>query len=105
MENKTTDEPRNSLWQKRLEQLQSSGKTQKDWCRENEISESTLRYWKRKLRPAVTEQSAWVQLSEETRGKNAAKDLTMSCNGIVLWITPDADAALRDRLLRAMIGL
>jgi hypothetical protein len=33
------------LWQARLEELAESGLTQKQWCEQNSINMSALRYW------------------------------------------------------------
>ena len=37
------------LWAKRIQELQTSGLTMKDWCLEHKISYSTMGYWMRKL--------------------------------------------------------
>lgn len=43
-------EEQRQLWFSRISDLAESGLTQLEWCRQKEISVSTLRYWIRKLR-------------------------------------------------------
>lgn len=38
------------LWTERIHAFQKSGLSQKDWCQQNEVPQSTLSYWIRKLR-------------------------------------------------------
>ena len=45
---------RSNLWSERIHAFQESGKSRKDWCRENEISLSTFSYWLRKLQSETT---------------------------------------------------
>ena len=42
------------LWAERIRAFQESGLSRKDWCQQNEIPQSTLRYWIRKIRAADT---------------------------------------------------
>lgn len=42
------------LWAERIRAFQESGLSRKDWCQQNEIPQSTLSYWIRKIRAAYT---------------------------------------------------
>lgn len=42
------------LWAERIRAFQESGLSRKDWCQQNEIPQSTLSYWIRKIRAADT---------------------------------------------------
>ena len=57
-------EEKAKLWSDRIQQCQTSGKTCKQWCAENDIPLSTMGYW--------------IQLSEmrghETSGKRTFPD-------------------------------
>ncbi len=44
-----------ALWTDRIHVFQESGLSRKDWCQQNEIPQSTLNYWIRKIRPEDTE--------------------------------------------------
>ena len=44
-----------ALWTDRIHAFQESGLSRKDWCQQNEIPQSTLNYWIRKIRPEDTE--------------------------------------------------
>ncbi len=37
------------LWAERIHAFQESGLSRKDWCQQNEIPQSTLNYWIRKI--------------------------------------------------------
>ena len=37
------------LWADRIHAFQESGLSRKDWCQQNEIPQSTLNYWIRKI--------------------------------------------------------
>lgn len=106
MEIKMTDDQRNTMWRNRLDQLTASGMTQKAWCQENNVAESTLRYWIRKLQPAAeTDKSSWIQIPENEASCRQKGDLTVICSGIEINITADADPALRSRIIKAMIDI
>ena len=38
-----------ALWADRIQAFQESGLSRKDWCQQNEIPQSTLNYWIRKI--------------------------------------------------------
>lgn len=52
----TEREHTRQLWLARIIELGESRMTQKDWCRSKNISESTLRYWIRKLKSELDAQ-------------------------------------------------
>ena len=42
------------LWADRIHAFQESGLSRKDWCQQNEIPQSTLGYWIRKIQSGTT---------------------------------------------------
>ena len=50
-----TKEEKAILWAERIQEFRSSGMTGKQWCKEHEISLSTMGYWLRKLETAEVE--------------------------------------------------
>ena len=46
--------PKEELWKDRIRAFRESGLSRKDWCQQNEIPQSTLSYWIRKIRAADT---------------------------------------------------
>lgn len=42
------------LWADRVHSFQESGLSRKDWCQQNEIPQSTLGYWIRKIQSGTT---------------------------------------------------
>ncbi len=43
------------LWADRVHSFQESGLSRKDWCQQNEIPQSTLGYWIRKIQSEIIE--------------------------------------------------
>ena len=52
------------LWEERISAFRTSGLTQMQWCHENNVKLSTLRYWIRKLndRTQASNGTKWFQL-------------------------------------------
>lgn len=46
---------KSDLWLERIQAFQKSGLSRKDWCQQNEIPQSTLGYWIRKIRSEASE--------------------------------------------------
>ena len=44
-----------ALWADRIHTFQEIGLSRKDWCRQNEVSQSTLSYWIRKIQGKATQ--------------------------------------------------
>ena len=44
-----------ALWANRIHAFQESGLSRKDWCQQNEIPQSTLNYWIRKIQSETLE--------------------------------------------------
>ena len=44
-----------ALWTDRIHAFQESGLSRKEWCQQNEIPQSTLGYWIRKIQSAAPE--------------------------------------------------
>ncbi len=111
-------ESRNAIWEDRIRDLIDSGKTQKIWCRDNGISESTLRYWLRKLRINPSEKSnnndscnsnGWLQLPEPGKQKEhplvKGSSITLSTGNISVNIPYDAPASVIDSIVKAMASV
>lgn len=63
MKGRSREETR-QVWLLRINHLAESGLSQREWCKENGIAVSTLRYWIRKLRePEPDETSRWLQVN------------------------------------------
>jgi hypothetical protein len=55
MEQKRNTAETEALWRERIAQIEASGLTHKDWCAQNHIATTTMRYWRRKLRGSKTD--------------------------------------------------
>lgn len=99
-----------SLWTERIHAFQESGLSRKDWCRQNEISQSTLSYWIRKLRSEDTEAEsdpvfAKLPLEEERKVPvlTGASPVTILLpENIRIEIGVDCPARLLTALLQAL---
>jgi hypothetical protein len=63
---------------RQVEEFTSSGMTMKQWCTNNGISQSTLRYWRRKFSDEGAYSGGWVEIGEL---RNSS--LNSSCTAIV----------------------
>jgi hypothetical protein len=54
MEQKRSTTETKALWRERIAELEASGLTHKDWCAQNRIAMTTMRYWRRRLRGCKT---------------------------------------------------
>lgn len=86
----TDRETTRQLWLARIIELGESRMTQKDWCRSKNISESTLRYWRRKFTSEVEDEPAvdWlkVDVTEETRIANLRMPEPVNSSGSAINI-------------------
>ena len=110
MEENVTNIDRDELWQNRLQELTASAMTQKEWCQKNNIPESTLRYWIRKLRPTgrvekAADPEGWIHMPQRIGPESTEGELILSSGGVQLILSRDADPGLRTRLLKVMIEL
>ena len=68
---KTEREENRRIWQQRIREMRSSGKTQAQWCEEHQISLNTLRYWIKRFNREARQQEIpqWLKIqSEENSG-------------------------------------
>lgn len=62
------------LWADRAHAFQESGLSRKEWCRQNEIPQSTLSYWIRKLQAETTSGPVFAKLPSEQELHFSAAD-------------------------------
>lgn len=86
---------RRALWLNRIEQLAQSGMTQKEWCQQQGIPVTTMRYWIRKLRlqpeeACCSETGTWLELtrSSQTVSPVAVGQTQVHVPTLVLRIDP-----------------
>lgn len=91
-----------NYWEQQVISWEQSGKTQKEFCGQQEISVSAFGYWKRKLRPQRSEVVEFYPLSIPVPGPQS------SSSGISL-VTRDAKFHIKlatdfvPRTLRALL--
>ena len=88
------------LWADRIHAFQESGLSRKDWCQQNEIPQSTLGYWIRKLQSGTPETEpasipVFAKLPSEP-------ELQFLPENIRIEIGPDCPARLLTALLQAL---
>ena len=97
------------IWKQRLQDLQASGLTQKEWCQQNQIPMTTLRYWKRKFKTSESPSSSareWMSLGSliDAAETNPA-DTILQKAGVRIIISGQADPVLTGNLIRVLLGL
>ncbi len=91
-----------SLWEQRLAEYETSGKTIKEWCQEQSIRENQFYYWRRKIRPEKVEENQpikWLSI-------NLADSSTSSSNSIAVHIgqmTVEVKSGFDHNLLREIL--
>ena len=88
-------------WAKIVEQCQKSGKSKREFCRENGIPEKTFYYRLRQLREAAIEQTAKLV---ELEGPVAAREgmLRIQYRGASLELPENVDMDILAALLRSI---
>ncbi len=90
------------LWAERVAAFQASGMNQLQWCKQNEISLSALRYW---LRKSSTEteciiESESIQFATiDVPGTHTNNSITLEVGFVKIHLASDFDEAL---LLKAI---
>lgn len=96
---------RHQLWRERLDDLKTSGLTQKAWCQAQHISQSTLRYWIRKLEsvePAAP--ASWMQLDPAGRAMAVPEsEIIVQRAGIKIVLSPASDPDLGRKVVQLLL--
>ena len=102
---KKNDPCQNQLWKERLDDLKTSGLTQKAWCQEHQIPQSTLRYWIRKLKSEESSaSSSWMQLDPADRTLTIPdSEIIVQRAGIKIVLSPASDPVLGKKLVQLLL--
>ena len=103
-----------ALWADRIHTFQESGLSRKDWCRQNEVSQSTLSYWIRKIQGKATQAEsrsdpvfAKLPSEQELRYDAVAGNSPVTIllpENIRIEVDADCPARLMAALLQALKG-
>ncbi len=71
-----------SLWEQRIIEQKNSGKSIREWCRDNSLKENRFYCWRRKLQeeaPASKEPQKWLplEIGETKSSSNSAITITI----------------------------
>ena len=71
---RATEEER-QLWRLRIREIEESGIRASDWCREHNIPESTVGYWKRLLKKEDASENApcWLKIDQPQNQSNVSR--------------------------------
>ena len=102
-ENRSKDK----IWQERLEDFAASGMSQREWCQHQNISVTTLRYWKRKLQSGSSAPSEgnWMTVVPESPMFPSVQnhEITIQQGDIKIVILPTVDPQLGYDLLQVLM--
>ena len=94
------------IWVERITECRSSGKSDRTWCREHEISEKTYYYWQRKLYQQMISTAETVRFAEiscqEERVPNPGATAKISLPGATVEIYPGADTQMIRAILQTL---
>lgn len=81
---------RRETWQRLLAEQQASGLSITAWCLQQNISEATYYYWRKRLAPSLSVPQQWMALEPSPAG--APSGLTLRVGRIAVEVLPDFDA-------------
>jgi len=61
-----TTEEKHQFWQQQIDAWRQSGKPQRTFCTENQLSYSTFSYWRTKINRARQHDSKWLPIQVNT---------------------------------------
>lgn len=95
------------IWRERLQDLSASGLSQKEWCRQQNISIYTLQYWKKKLQeePSESKGNTWMTVVPDSSDLHAATDseITIRKSGITIVLSSTVDPRISHELLQVLM--
>lgn len=94
------------LWIIKVAAFQESNMTQLQWCRENKVAPSSLRYWLKKLKPLdkqpVSEPKTFEFESLQIPAEFADKGITLEVGNVKININQDFNEALLRKTIKAL---
>ena len=94
------------LWEERIAECRSSGKSVRAWCMENEISEKTYYYWQRRLYQQMISETQGVDFAEVPREIQTVQSIGAAAkirlSGSTIEVYPGADAQMIQVILETM---
>ena len=94
------------IWQQRVQEMRCSGLSQKEWCKQNGVSVSTLRYWIRKLDSSTTSSAISGSMTLESHPdvfEHDDSDIILQYAGIKMIFTRTADRELSRKLIHMVL--
>ena len=95
------------IWRERLQDLSASGLSQKEWCRQQDISIYTLQYWKRRLQeePSESKRNTWMTVVPDSSDLHAATDseITIRKAEITIVLSSTVDPRISHELLQVLM--
>lgn len=85
------------LWEQRLQEWKKSELSEVKWCKEQNISYATFRYWKSKLRSPAQEQVIFEELKEP-----CPSAIELRWGEARLYLDKDFDIATLEKCLIAL---
>ena len=98
-----------ALWTDRIHTFQESGLSRKDWCQQNEVPQSTLSYWIRKIQGKATQtESSSDQVFAKLPSERELRYDAVAGNSPVTILLPEnirieVDADCPARLMAALL--
>jgi len=89
-------------WTDRILEWEKSGLSQKEFCRQKEISFSTFHYWRKKLK---TKAGQFVEIKVDKAGKNNQAIVITLPNNIQIHIQHVSDSKMIGELVQSLKDL
>ena len=86
-----------AIWEQRLQEWKKSELSEIKWCKNQNISKSTFRYWKSKLQPSIQKQVLFEELKEASPSA-----IELRWGEARLYLDKDFDIATLEKCLIAL---
>ena len=103
----TLSKPKND-WCAIIAAYKTSGQSQTEWCRINNIALSNFRYWLQKEQKEATtptETSEWLTLSVSEQEPNQNRHLTLQIGPVRIEVNPGFDPKQLSEVVKILIAL
>jgi transposase-like protein len=87
------------LWESRVAEWKTSGKSMSEWCSDHSIPPSSFSYWKLKFSSEKLNRNAFVEISEEK-----PTGIEIRCKGCEIYVEKDFDEQTLSRCLKIIGG-
>ena len=104
-----TKEELRKQWCDRVEEFKASGKTQAEWCKENNINKRTFNYWYRKFYNSDSiknRSNSWISMKfDKSLKEREPSVISVKIGNAIIQISPGVDVDHLSNVLKVINSL